>query len=72
MIGGSAKLRKGNVRPSPIAAKAYDLDESCAVMAVERDVLTFQVVSHTGVTVDSGSFPRPAERIRTEAEQAAK
>ena len=72
VLGGAAKVRKGNVRPSSITAKAYDRDESCAVMAVERDLLTFQVISRTGETVDSGSFPRPAERIPTEAGPAVK
>ncbi|HTS26585.1 MAG TPA: metallophosphoesterase [Bryobacteraceae bacterium] len=72
VIGNSAKLRQGNVRPSSIAAKAFDTDESCAVMAVEGDVLTFQVISRTGATVDSGSFSRPARRIPTEVDPAAK
>jgi len=72
VIGNSAKLREGNVLPSSITAKAYDRGEGCAVMTVEGDVLTFQVVSRTGETVDSGSFPRPAERDSTRAEPVAK
>ena len=63
VIGGTAKVRKGNVRPSSITAQKYDQGQSCAVMTVEGDVLTFQVISRSGKTVDSGSFRRPVERI---------
>ena len=60
VIGGSAKLRAGNVLRSSLTAKAFDTDTSFALMEIDHDTLHFQVVSRTGATVDSGSFPRPS------------
>ena len=63
VIGGSARLRPGNVRRTSLTAKAFDRDESFALMEIDHETLYFQVVSRTGETVDSGSFQRPsAER----------
>jgi 3',5'-cyclic AMP phosphodiesterase CpdA len=58
VIGGSAKLREGNVRKSEITAKAFDTDNSFALMEIDGDVLHFQAISRTGKTIDSGSITR--------------
>jgi 3',5'-cyclic AMP phosphodiesterase CpdA len=58
VIGGSAKLREGNVRKSDITAKAFDTDNSFALMEIDGDTLHFQAISRTGKTIDSGTVGR--------------
>jgi len=60
VIGGSAKLREGNVRRTALTEKAFDRDNSFALMEIDKDTLHFQAISRTGATVDSGSFKRVA------------
>jgi predicted phosphodiesterase len=58
--GGSAKLRKGNIRKgSNLTAKGDDLENTFMVVEVAKDVFNFQTVSGSGVTIDSGAFQRP-------------
>jgi hypothetical protein len=59
VVGGSAKLRAGNVRRTSLTAKAFDTDRSFLLMEIDGDTLHYQAVSRRGVTVDSGSFERP-------------
>jgi hypothetical protein len=61
VVGGSAKLRPGNVRPTDLTAKAFDRDNSFALMEIDRDTLYFQAVSRTGATVDFGSFKQASK-----------
>jgi predicted phosphodiesterase len=57
--GGSAKLRKGNIRKkSELTAKADDVENTFMVVEVEKDVFNFQTVSGRGVTIDSDTFQR--------------
>jgi 3',5'-cyclic AMP phosphodiesterase CpdA len=58
VIGGSAKLREGNIRKSEITAKAFDTDNSFALMEIDGDVLHFQAISRTGKTIDMGTVTR--------------
>ena len=58
VIGGSAKLREGNVRKSEITAKAFDTDRSFVLMEIDGDTLHFQAISRTGETIDSGTVTR--------------
>src|SRR6185436_16025744 len=58
VVGGSAKLRSGNVRPSGLTAKSFDRDNSFAVIELDRDNLYFQAISRTGKVVDEGTVPR--------------
>ncbi len=58
VIGGSAKVRAGNVRRTSLTAKSFDRDNSFALMEIDRDTLHFQAVSRAGATVDSGWFTR--------------
>ncbi|HEY7291376.1 MAG TPA: metallophosphoesterase [Vicinamibacterales bacterium] len=58
--GGSAKLRKGNIRKgSELTEKGDDIENTFMVVEVAKDVFNFQTVSRTGVTIDSGAFKRP-------------
>ncbi|MEO8368136.1 MAG: metallophosphoesterase [Candidatus Solibacter sp.] len=59
VVGGSAKLRAGNVRRGSLTDKAFDTDRSFLLMEIDGDTLYYQAVSRKGVTVDSGSFERP-------------
>jgi predicted phosphodiesterase len=58
--GGSAKLRKGDIRKgSALTAKGDDVENTFMVVEVAKDVFNFQTVSRDGVTIDSGAFQRP-------------
>jgi 3',5'-cyclic AMP phosphodiesterase CpdA len=55
--GGSAKLRKGNIRRGPLTASGYDTDNVFMVAELGKDSMRFQVLSRNGRRVDSGSLP---------------
>jgi predicted phosphodiesterase len=58
--GGSAKLRKGDIRKGTgLTEKGDDIENTFMVVEVAGDVFNFQTVSGGGVTVDSGAFQRP-------------
>jgi predicted phosphodiesterase len=58
--GGSAKLRKGDLRKgSELTGKGDDVDNTFMVVEVAGDALNFQTVSAGGAIVDSGAFQRP-------------
>jgi predicted MPP superfamily phosphohydrolase len=59
--GASGELRYGNLKKTEITAAGYDKDRSFLAIEISGDDLSFQAVSRTGVTVDSGSFHRPGE-----------
>jgi len=57
--GGSAKLRKGNIRKgSPLTAKGFDTDNSFMLVEIDRDQMHFQAISRAGETVDEGLVMR--------------
>jgi hypothetical protein len=57
--GGSAKLRRGNIRDnSELTARGFDTDYSFMLMEIEGDVLHLQTISRRGDTVDRASLPR--------------
>jgi hypothetical protein len=57
--GASGELRYGNLRKTDLTAVGYDKDRSFLTIEISGDDLSFQAISRTGVTVDSGSFHRP-------------
>jgi len=58
--GGSAKLRKGDIRKgSALTEKGDDIENTFMVVEVAKEVFNFQTVSRGGVTIDSGAFRRP-------------
>jgi hypothetical protein len=58
--GGSAKLRKGDLRKgSELTEKGDDVENTFMVVEVAGDAFTFQTVSAGGAIVDSGAFQRP-------------
>ena len=57
--GGSAKLRRGNIRDnSALTAKGFDTDNSFIVVEIAGDKMFFETISRMGQTVDSGSIAR--------------
>jgi 3',5'-cyclic AMP phosphodiesterase CpdA len=62
--GASGQLRKGNTRPSAMTAKAFDTDMSFMLVEIDGNRLSFQTVSRTGTTVDSGTFQRQGQPTR--------
>jgi hypothetical protein len=62
--GASGELRKGNTRPSAMTAKAFDADMSFMLVEIDRNLLSFQTISRTGATVDSGTIQRQGQPPR--------
>jgi predicted phosphodiesterase len=60
-VGGSAKLRRGNIRTGPLTAAGFDTDYSFMLAELGKDAMQFQVLSRTGKRVDAGSYPLGAE-----------
>ncbi|MEO8099371.1 MAG: metallophosphoesterase [Acidobacteriota bacterium] len=58
VVGGSAKVRKGDIQKTDLTAKGYDSDNSFMLCEIDKDTLYFQAISRTGITIDSGSFER--------------
>jgi hypothetical protein len=58
--GGAGSLRYGDSTPSPLVARAFDSDYHFMLVEIERDALSFQAISRTGETVDSGTLFRRA------------
>jgi predicted phosphodiesterase len=57
--GGSAKLRKGNIRDnSAMTAKGFDTDYSFMLVEIEDDQMFFETISRRNGVVDSGVIPR--------------
>ena len=66
VVGGSAKLRAGDVRrQSKLTAKAFDTDNSFVLMEIAGDELYFQAISRTGATVDFGTIKRGSAPVTT-------
>ena len=62
--GASGQLRKGDARRSPMNAKSFDTDMSFMLVEIAGDQLSFQTISRTGTTVDSGTIQRQARPAR--------
>ena len=60
--GGSAKLRKGDIRRGgPLTASGFDTDFSFMLAELGKDTMQFQVLSRGGKPVDSGTLPLAEE-----------
>jgi hypothetical protein len=56
--GGAGSLRAGDAAPAPFIAREFDTDYHFMLVEIERDVMSFQVISRTGETVDAGALSR--------------
>jgi hypothetical protein len=59
VCGSGARLRKGDLAPSPLTAMGFDRDNAFFVGAIQDDRLRFRVVSRTGAIVDTGTILAP-------------
>lgn len=64
--GGAGSLRAGDAAPAPFVAREFDTDYHFMLVEIERDVLSFQVISRTGDTVDAGALHRTRARSLTD------
>ena len=62
--GASGQLRKGDAKRSAMNAKSFDTDMSFMLVEIDGDLLSFQVISRTGTTVDSGTIQRQLRLVR--------
>jgi hypothetical protein len=58
IAGSGGKLRKGDVRRSPLTAAAFDQDQAFMLVEIAGDQLLFQTISRAGATVDAGVIER--------------
>ena len=58
IAGGSAKLRKGDVRPGALTEVGFATDRSFMLVEIAGNELHFQTISRQGTTVDSGMIRR--------------
>ena len=65
VAGSGGQLRKSDLQKSDITAAGFDQDQTFVLVEIAGDEMHFQVVSRTGVTVDSGQIPRLTTRIGT-------
>jgi len=59
--GGSAKLRRGDVRVGALTAMAFDTEQSYMVVEIDGDVMRFQAISRRGKVIDSGEISYQAK-----------
>jgi len=62
--GASGQLRKGDANRSAMNAKSFDQDMSFMLVEIAGNEMSFQTISRTGTTVDSGTIQRPARQAR--------
>lgn len=58
VVGGSAKLRKGDINTTNLTEKGFDTGYSFMAVEIAGDELHFQTISDQGKTVDSGVIKR--------------
>jgi predicted phosphodiesterase len=62
--GSSGQLRKGDARRSAMNAKSFDQDMTFMLVEVAGNEMSFQTISRTGTTVDSGTIQRQVRPAR--------
>jgi 3',5'-cyclic AMP phosphodiesterase CpdA len=66
IVGGSAKLRKGDIQRGALTAAGFDTDFSFMLAELGRDAMQFQVLSRVGKRVDSGTLAHPGDPGKTQ------
>jgi predicted phosphodiesterase len=62
--GSSGQLRKGDAKRSAMNAKSFDQDMTFMLVEVAGNEMSFQTISRTGMTVDSGTIQRQVRPAR--------
>lgn len=60
--GAAGSLRSGDVRYSPITARAFDADYSFMLFEIARDEIHYQSISRSGHSVDAGVITADRDR----------
>jgi hypothetical protein len=71
IAGGSAKLRKGNIRRSEQTVFGFDTDNTFMLCEIDGDKFYFQTITRKGQTVDSGMIERPKRALQSSRGAAA-
>ena len=58
ILGSSAKLRKGDLRKSPMTASGNDSDYAFMLVEIDGEDMYFQAISDKGATLDTGQVRR--------------
>ena len=66
IVGSSAKLRKGDLRKSPLTASGNDATYAFMLIEIAGDEMHFQAINGRGVTIDSGSVRRQSTSSKPE------
>lgn len=56
--GGSAKLRRGDIRKTAMTAMGFDTDYTFMLVEIDDHAMHFQTLTRSGKRIDSGSIPR--------------
>jgi 3',5'-cyclic AMP phosphodiesterase CpdA len=70
--GGSAKLRKGDIRKTALTAAGFDTDYSFMLAELGKEGMQFQVLSRAGKRVDSGVLPLMPEPARDDRQSQSR
>ncbi|MGH9795443.1 MAG: metallophosphoesterase family protein [Candidatus Acidiferrales bacterium] len=54
--GAAGKLRRRNIRTSPLTARGFDTDYSFMLIEIDDDLMHFQTLTRSGLTVDRGTL----------------
>lgn len=61
IVGSSAKLRKGDLRETPLTVYGNDSDYAFMLVEIAGDEMYFQAINDKGVTLDAGSIRRAGD-----------
>jgi predicted phosphodiesterase len=61
VLGNSGELRYHDLNPSPDTEKGFDTDRAFGLFEIAGDQFSFQIISRTGATVDSGVLQKPSK-----------
>jgi hypothetical protein len=65
-VGGSAKLRAGDIQKTAMTELGFDSDNSYLLVEIAGDTMHFQALSRSGRRIDAGSITR---QTRTQTQQ---
>ena len=60
--GCAGKLRKGDIQKTDLTAKGYDQGNSFMLVEIAGNQFSFQTITRTGETIDSGVINRPQSK----------
>jgi 3',5'-cyclic AMP phosphodiesterase CpdA len=64
IAGSSAKLREGDINPSPLKAAGFDQGYAFMLVEIDGNNLSYQTISDTGKTLDAGVVTKASDSNR--------